>query len=45
MKNSAGVMVNYKYELEHIVRNHEMYVDENVIDVSDGVLDMLKLEN
>ena len=44
MKNSAGVMVNYKYELENIVRNHEMYVNEHVIDISDGVLEVLKLE-
>ena len=41
MANSAGVMVNYKYNLEEIVSNHEGYVDQGVIPLSPSVLSLL----
>ena len=41
MKESHGVMVNYRYEIKEIERNHEAYANEGVVAVSRAVRAML----
>jgi malonyl-CoA decarboxylase len=41
MKQSAGLMVNYLYDLDHIADNHEHYASEGIIASSKGVRAML----
>jgi len=38
---SAGIMVNYLYDLRHIEANHEAYIDEGTISVSRDVSRLL----
>ena len=42
MKQSYGIMVNYYYELNKIVENHEKYVSDNKISATKNVRDYLK---
>ena len=37
MRQSHGVMVNYRYALPYIERNHEAYTNEGVVTVSPAV--------
>ena len=36
-KRSYGVMVNYLYELKNIEKNHEEYMNNNKVIVSDKI--------
>lgn len=42
MKQSAGIMVNYYYELSEIEKNHELYITEAKISASKSVKKWLK---
>ena len=42
MKQSAGIMVNYCYELPEIAKNHELYISEGTIKISKEVNSWLK---
>ena len=42
LRQSAGIMVNYRYELNHIEDNHEAYCDRGEIRVSPAVRGLLK---
>ncbi len=42
MEQSAGIMVNYYYELSNIVSNHESYLSESKVHASKTVRDLLK---
>ncbi|HEU5316665.1 MAG TPA: malonyl-CoA decarboxylase family protein, partial [Chloroflexota bacterium] len=37
MRQSHGVMVNYRYALPHIERNHEAYTNEGIVVTSPAV--------
>lgn len=41
MKQSAGIMVNYKYNLQDVEKNNEGYVQNNVIPVDVGLTQWL----
>ncbi len=45
LRQSAGIMVNYRYELSHIEDNHEAYSDRGEVRVSSGVRRLLKPRN
>ena len=42
MRQSGGIMVNYRYELTHIEDNHEAYSDRGEVRVSPAVRGLLK---
>ncbi len=42
MRQSAGLMVNYRYELNHIEENHEAYSDRGEVRLSPAVRGLLK---
>ena len=42
MKQAAGIMVNYYYELSEIEKNHELYITEGQINASKSVRKQLK---
>jgi malonyl-CoA decarboxylase len=42
MRDAHGLMVNYRYDLKEIERNHEAYVNEGVIAASRAVRGLLK---
>ncbi len=44
LAQSAGLMVNYLYDLEHIEENHEAFVNKGKVVASSGVQKMLKKE-
>ncbi len=45
LKQAAGVMVNYLYDLKKIEENHERYVHENRVLVSRAVRGLLPKES
>jgi len=42
IKQSAGILVNYAYGLAHVEENHESFVNDGVIAVSNEVQKLLK---
>jgi len=42
LKESHGVMVNYRYDLKEFERNHEAYANEGVVAISRAVRSLLK---
>ncbi len=42
LKQSAGIMVNYHYDLDHIERNHEACVEKGLVTASRSVRNLLK---
>jgi malonyl-CoA decarboxylase len=44
LRESAGIMVNYLYRLEHIEKNHEAYANQGEIVASSAVKKLLKGE-
>jgi malonyl-CoA decarboxylase len=41
MRQSAGIMVNYLYDLKHIEENHELFVKQRTVVASDAVKRLL----
>jgi malonyl-CoA decarboxylase len=44
MRESAGLMVNYLYDLDEIEKNHEAYANHGKIAASSAVRRLLKAE-
>ena len=44
LRESAGIMVNYLYRLDHIEKNHEAYANKGAIAASSAVGKLLKTE-
>ena len=44
LKESAGLMVNYLYDLDEIEKNHEAFVNQNEVVASGAVRSLLKGE-
>jgi malonyl-CoA decarboxylase len=42
LKQSAGIMVNYHYDLDNIERNHEACVEKGLVTASRSVRNLLK---
>lgn len=42
LNSSAGIMVNYRYDLLNIDENHQMYFDEKILNCSKSILLMKK---
>ncbi len=42
LDQSAGIMVNYQYDLDHIERNHESCVEKGLVTASRNVRNLLK---
>jgi malonyl-CoA decarboxylase len=42
MRDAYGLMVNYRYDLKEIERNHEAYVNEGVVAASRAVRGLVK---
>ena len=42
LNSSAGIMVNYRYDLSNIDENHQMYFDEKKLNCSKSILLMKK---
>ena len=42
LREAYGLMVNYRYDLKEIERNHEAYVNEGTVAASRGVRGLLK---
>ena len=42
LRESAGIMVNYRYDLDDIERNHEAYANDGEVVASSGVRKLLK---
>jgi len=45
MKNSCGIMVNYRYILDRLEENSNNYLGNHVIDIDNQVLDLLQNES
>lgn len=43
MRQAAGLMVNYGYDLEHIEENHERYANQGVVAAASGVRRLAKV--
>ncbi len=44
LKQSAGIMVNYLYELDKIEENHDHYVKTGIVAVSEEIQDLARLD-
>lgn len=44
LQNAWGCMVNYKYNIAHIERNHDQYYNHRIIAISDTVSQMVNYE-
>jgi malonyl-CoA decarboxylase len=44
LRESAGIMVNYLYRLDHIEKNHEAYANQGTVAASSAVKKLLKGE-
>jgi malonyl-CoA decarboxylase len=42
LREAYGLMVNYRYDLKEIEKNHEAYVNEGTVAASRGVRALLK---